>query len=288
MKESTLQKNSDTRVIVPAKSGLYTFVQPIGLELGRKVHDAVEMRISESYPQYKWLQNDVCYRGVGEDGLRGSSFELNVLRNAELRELGLRIGRPLEMKAICRLGMLPNGIYTEFGGVCYTEKGINSDIAEKVAEEAKKRGLKLPVIASYNAFGHRKGKNGFEVYFVDDKDGVNLDEEIFSGDEAREVLRDNFDLRGEKGFRWLFRDWFGGWYADWGNRVSSAYGRVGFVFGEAAQKSLEEIKEEELKRKYDDVKLGLEEKKRDLDVKMVKLDNERGKELKIFSKVFKR
>lgn len=281
-REAKLQDNSNTRVIAPAGNGLYTFVQPIGFALGKQIYEAEGKEISENYSQHEWFQPNVCHRGFGETGLHGSSFELNVLRNSELRKLGLRIGRPSEVKAIDKLGMLPSEFCTESGGICYNESNSNLDIAQIVSAEAKRRGWKLPVIASYNAFAHRNGKSGFEVYFAGDKEGVDLRKEVFTGDKANEFLEANFNFIINRGFQRLFRAQNGDWHANVAFRDSPKYAQVGFVFGEASQKDLTEVKRKEIKSRY-----GYDNKRRELWEMIAGIDREEGEKLAEFSKVFK-
>ncbi|MEK6889308.1 MAG: hypothetical protein AABW80_04345 [Nanoarchaeota archaeon] len=271
IKESRLQRNVSVyavpkSVIVASNPEYRRFIQPVSQELAEEVHKEVEAIITGDYPAHKWFQEDVCHRSTGKKGLHGSSLELNVLRQGVLRQSGLYIPSIAELKYLESLGLATNSFYREAGLQIASEDDPNADLNKDLVAEATRRGWELPlVVPSYNPLGHRNGENGFEIYFLEDAD---LEREVLHGEEAREFLQANFNPAwiAEKGVHRLNRDDFGVWVVGWFSRSSGSDGRVDFVSGEASAKSLQDVKDKELKEKYDSQRAELQAKIGDLDL----------------------
>lgn len=270
------------------ESGKHGFVQPLGENLARQVYDEAERIIAKDYSAHPWFQQDKCYRKADKDGIHGSSFDLNVVYNSILRQMGLGLPGVVEMKHLDSVRALGSGVYRECGIVQFTGKGVNQDLADVIGAEAKKRGWNLPiVIPSYNPIGHRKGDNGFEVYLLGDKEGVHLDKEVLTGDDAREFLRSNFSFVGDNGVQGLSRDRDGDWDADWCDRYSSGDGRVDFVSGVASAGNLQGIKDKELERNYGLRGQEIDAQMAELQSMKTRLVSQRAEELRAFSEALK-
>src|SRR3989338_6641552 len=259
VKESRLQDEVGIFAPIPrnvrpvSQEGYVSFIQPMGETLAREVHNKAEAIIAKEYPTHPWFQRNVCYREGGKDGIHGSSLELNVIYNSILREQynfslpGLR-----ELRHLDSHGALSNGVYRE-GGFQIASEGPNQDLSRHLIAEARNRDWGFPIVVpSYNPLGHRNGDSGFEIYFLGDKEGIDLEKEVLHGEKAREFLLDNFrkDWIGTKGVRRLFRDVVGGWDADVGSRRSDDNGRVGFVSGEASTENVTAVKRLDINRRY--------------------------------------
>ena|SRR3989344_1301955 len=258
-KESRLQDEVGIFAPIPrnvrpvSQEGYVGFIQPMGETLAREVYTEGEKIIASDYQNHPWLKNNVCYRKVGKDGIHGSSLELNVIYNSILRLHGLSLPSVAEGKNLDAQHVLSNGVYREYGLQVASEGDPNKDLSRHLIAEAKKRSWQFPlVVASYNPLGHRNGDSGFEIYFLGDKEGIDLEKEVLHGEKAREFLLDNFrkDWIGTKGVRRLFRDVVGGWDADVGSRRSDDNGRVGFVSGEASTENVTAVKRLDINRRY--------------------------------------
>lgn len=245
------------------------FIQPMGEKLARQVYDQAEAIIAKDYPQHPWFQVSVCYREAEKDGIHGSSFDLNVIYNSILREMGLGLPSLFEGKHLEKSGALSNGVYREYG--LFILNKSKQDLSKQPIAEVQRRGWQLPlVVPSYRPFGHRKSDNGFEVYFLGDDAGIDLEKEVLSGDAAQTFLQTHFNPNslGKNSVQRLYRDGYGGWLAGWYGRGSDAVGRVDFVSGVASAKNLTALKEKELALTYD-------KKSREFDEQIVRLTAER-------------
>jgi len=258
----------------------------MGETLAGEVAKEVEAIISRDYPKHVWFAKSNCYR----EGEKGSSLDLNVVREGVLKRLGLGLPSLLEGKHLDGKKALSNGVYREYGLQIASKGGPNAEIGKYLIAEAEKREWNLPlVVPSYSPLGHRKGKDGFEIYFLGDKEGVDLESEVKHGEEAREFLGAQFnpDWIGKNGVLGLGRYWFGYWIAIWGDRNSYDVGRVDFVSGEASAENLKVVKDKELAEKYDAEAGKIDVEIAKLTSKRAQLVSQREANLDSFSKLLK-
>lgn len=285
-KESRLQEDAGVFAIPknvrPVMHAEYArFVQPMGEALAGEVGKEVEAIILRDYPNHVWFAKSNCYR----QGEKGSSLDLNVVRESVLRQEGLGLPSLLEGKYLDEQRALNNRVYREYGLQIASESNPNAEIGKHLIAEANNRGWKLPlVVPSYNPLGHRKGESGFEIYFLGDKEGIDLEKEVIHGEKAREFLSANFNPSwiGQNGVLRLLRSRNGIWGAGWGDRGSDGDGRGDFVSGEASAENLQALKGKELNGKYDSVKKELLEQRSAMDARIAKLTNDRENELRAF------
>ena len=257
-KESRLQDEVGIFAPIPrnvrpvSQEGYVGFIQPMGETLAREVHNKAEAIIAKEYPTHPWFQRNVCYREGGKDGIHGSSLELNVIYNSILREqYNLSLPGLRELRHLDSQGALSNGVYRE-GGFQIASEGPNQDLSRHLIAEARNRDWGFPIVVpSYNPLGHRDGDSGFEIYFLGDKEGIDLEKEVLHGEKAEKFLLANFKRQiGKQGILRLRRYNDGNLDAVVVVRDSFSDGREDFVSGEASVENVTAIKRMDLGRGY--------------------------------------
>ncbi|MEK6850490.1 MAG: hypothetical protein AABX85_02865 [Nanoarchaeota archaeon] len=180
--------------------------------------------------------------------IRGSSTFLGLRFDKVIRPLGLWVPGVLEARVLDVKKELTNGVYRDFGMAVYDESNPNKEIAQKLAERAKKEGWVLPLLVPFRGLDYQlnpKAQYGVDVSIVEKPEG------IVKGKDAVDVLN-QFAWKTNSGAHGLYRFDGGGWCADDDDLAGSGgYGRVGdWICGEAARTDLAKAYDSLSERKY--------------------------------------
>ena len=230
METQTKQVQNDGLIILAPVVKSYTFAKPFRGSDAEEVYKAVKGRIARDFKNAPEFNGYFQFNEETEE-INGSSLYHGILINDELRQAGLWLPTFIEGRHLDKAEKLSNGVYRDYGVAVYDESDPNPNTAKKLVAESKKRDWNLPILAPFKSLTLGKGAIiGFS------KNTQNL----ITGDETVQYLKDNFNYVGNSGVQGLGRFWDGDWSAGWGSLANSYdYGRVDWVCGEATQKNLE-------------------------------------------------
>ena len=226
----TEQVQNDGLIVLAPVVKSYTFAKPFRGNDAQEVYKAVKGRIARDFKDASEFNGYFQFNEeTGE--INGSSLYHGILINDELTQAGLWLPTFIEGKQLDKAGKLSNGVYRDYGIAVYDENDPNLNTAKKLVAESKKKNWNLPILALFKSLTLGKGANiGFNKNTQD----------LITGDEAVQYLKDNFNYVGNSGVQGLGRGGYSLWIADWYCLVGSDDdGRVDWVCGEATQKNLE-------------------------------------------------
>ena len=175
----------------------------------------------------------------------GSNTPLTLGLDEVVRPDGFSVPSVEEARVLDKEGKLTKGVYRVYGIVIFNGENPNSEIAQKIIEQAGDR--KLPFVIPFSAMTHQENRSlhyGISVSLTDTAEGLR------SGRQAEEMLN-SFDYKGNSGAQGVGRDSDGGWGACWGRFGSSSVGRVDWLCGEATRAELSNAFKQLMERKYD-------------------------------------
>ena len=226
----TESQNNGIFVLAPVVKS-YTFAKPFRGNDAQEVYKAVKGRIARDFKDDAPKFNGYFEFNEETGEINGSSLYHGVLINDELRQVGLWFPTFVEGRQLDKAGKLSNGVYRDYGVIVYDETTPNSNVAKKLVAESKKKNWNLPVIAPFKSLTLG---NGAIIGFNQNT------QDLVTGDEAVQYLKDNFNYVGDSGVQRLYLGRNGYWDANLNGLVySDDYGRVDWVCGEATQKNLE-------------------------------------------------
>ena len=233
------QQIADNEIIVLAPVvQKYIFAKKFKGDDARDVYKAVLRRIAKD------LKNAPVFGGYFKfneetQEINGSDLYHGILINDELRESGLHLPSVTEGKSLGSAKKLSDSVYRDYGLAVYNGQNPNSNIAQRLIREAKKKEWKTPILAL--SFDALKLKKDASVLFSGDTKNV------LTGEEAQKYLDEQFNHKGNSGVLGLSRYWYDDWFANW-NDLDDSYddGRVDWVCGEATTQDLERVVTEEI------------------------------------------
>ena len=234
----TREKNNNEIIVLAPVVQKYIFAKKFKGDDAREVYKAVAGRVAKDFKNLHAFNTYFKFNeGTGE--INGSNLYYGILINDELRASGLHLPSVTEGKSLDSAKKLSDGVYRDYGLVVYNGQNPNSNIAQRLIREAKKKEWKTPILAL--SFDALKLKKDASVLFSGDTKNV------LTGEEAQKYLDEQFNYKGNSGVLRLGRDGDGGWGAHWYDLGDSyADGRVDWVCGEATTQDLERVVAEEI------------------------------------------
>jgi len=247
-KEEFAEKNKG---VVPlyAEGDDFVFARPMTLDEGRDVCEGVIRKRDRDYLSVEGLEEFFDFQeGVG---IRGSNIKFLALINRVLREeefVGRLSGEYWtpgfkEYKILDEQERLSNGVWRDMGLAVHDLNEPNKKLAGALLVDMESGQYESPVLVPSRAVDlDKKG----DVVYSDYRSGV-----VF-GEEAQEILRNDFRWVRDSGVRRLGRIRDGGWGAYWDDLLSSYEdARVDWICAEGTRENLEHAIGEGLLKKYD-------------------------------------
>ena len=235
MAKDTNQENE--MVVLEPVIEKYVFSRPLRGEEAKKVFDEVVARVKADYEGVPAFNRYFQYNEeTGE--IQGSNVPYCILANQVLGKEGLWLPTIKEAKKLDKKGKLTNGVYRDYGVAVFSAENPNSEIVQRIIEQARDRGWNLPILAPYKSVEMAKSGDFPQGLAIN----LNDSPAIMFGEKARQYLEDSFDYEGNSGAQWVCRNTGGSWSAYWNWFVSSnSDGRVDWLCGEATRAELSDM-----------------------------------------------
>lgn len=217
---------------------LYTYSRPFSAREAEDLAKATNNFISNQYNELNGLKGGLNANAGGE--LVNMSTLKGIVANRVLMEKTDNhqwLPTIKELIALQKQGMLSSGVLIDGGIALYDEKNPDSEIAQDLIATAQEKGYNTPILASFKSLGlNRDGKRYGVKPTIVSADGLII------GQEAKDVLKEDFRWVGDSGVRRLGRSVDGRFNADWngGLDVFLNYCWVGRFSAEGSAQKLEQ------------------------------------------------
>ena len=208
----TREKNNNEIIVLAPVVQKYIFAKKFNGDDARDVYKAVLRRIAKDFKNAPVFGGYFKFNEETQE-INGSDLYHGILINNELRASGLHLPSVTEGKSLDSAKKLSDGVYRDYGLVVYNGQNPNSNIAQRLIREAKKKEWKTPILAL--SFDALKLKKDASILFSGDT------KSILTGEEAQKYLDEQFNYKGNSGVLRLDRNSYGNWNANWNNLGNS-------------------------------------------------------------------
>lgn len=255
MKINVLKDAQDITVIENLGDGNYVYAAKPSLDIMKQFYEqSIENPEDRNVNAF-----DDYWEFYEKTGIKGSSTFLTLrLDKLALRPNDLWVPGLLEAKVIGDKGKLESEVFRDYGIVVHDSGEPNKHISEVLVPQARKLGLKLPLIVPFRSLDYVNDQNktyGIKLFLLNSGIG------IIQGEEAQNKIN-SFDYEGNSGVQRFPRYW-----DDLSG--SNHHDKVDWICGEATQEILEKAYSKLSERKYGERIRELKEEQKSEHVKFI-------------------